>query len=387
MRNPGTFPSIVDFTIKGVKNSRHRSVCSRSYKGLELAMLLALTIANPWPATAQAQKAEQDMFLDVVVDNRFFQGATSGPVISVRTRETVNLDCLVYDATNRLVAHKAVEGAASQFRVALDHLPPTPRGVYLFCLVASDQSNKRIGVYPRILGGGEIIQVHDSELDAEKRTITYVLPKAACVRLRAGFTEGPYLQPIISGETQPAGRHTVIWDGTGQEGVFTNLYQHPSVQVRILAVTLPVNLLVALDQAKLSVNAQVPSALTALPSRLADLVTPPWVNANEEKQPDFLIADNYTLSLSATEDAASRMVEIRTDCTSANRSRLFNKRFELMLFLDTTYLCEDERSQLPFSYRMSTRGLAPGRHIITVNVIDADSAVGTLSKEFIISQP
>ena len=58
-----------------------------------------------------------------------------------------------------------------------------------------------------------------------------------------------------------------------------------------------------------------------------------------------------------------------------------------MLFLDTTFLAEDEHSQLPFSYRMSTRGLAPGRHILTANVIDSDGIVGTVSKELLISHP
>jgi hypothetical protein len=348
---------------------------------------LALCAATCCAAQAQVPKPGQEIFLDVIVNNRFFRDGISAPSLSIRTREAVNLDCLIYDALNRFIAHTAAEGSTNQFTLSLDGLPPTPKGVYLFGLVASDGDHKRLGIYPKSPGGGEIIQVRESALDPEKRTISYILPRAASVRLRAGFREGLYLQPIISGEPQPAGQHSVAWDGSGQAGLFTNLYQHPSVHVSILAVSLPANILVAQDHANSWSTNQSVQNLSPVPPRLADLAAPPWLNMGEEKQPSFLIADDYTLNLDIQENPTARAVEIRTDCISANRSRLFNKRFELMLFLDATFLVEDERSQLPFSYRMSTHGLSPGRHIFTANVIDSDSSVGTVSKEFIISKP
>jgi hypothetical protein len=352
-----------------------------------LFIMPALAAATACTGLAQAGKSGRDIFSDVVVQDRFFRGGATWPRLSIRTREPVRLDCLVYDRLNQLIAHKAAEGVTNQFTMTLGHLPAASKGVYLFSLVASDQYDKRLGVYPKSPGGGEIIQVKESELDPEKRTISYSLPRAACVRLRAGFREGPYLQPIISADPQPAGRHTVTWDGTEQAGLFTNLYQHPAVHVSILARSLPANILVEEGAPGLEPANQVLPDPQSLPPRLADLVRPSWLRTDEQKGPDFLIADDYELSLEIKENLASRTVEVRTDCTASNRSRLFNKHFELMLFLDTTFLAEDERSQLPFSYRMSTRGLAPGRHILTANVIDADSSVGTTSREFIIARP
>ena len=350
-------------------------------------VILALVICGVWAACAQNTKLGQDVFLDVVVSNRFFRDAAARPTLSIRTREAVNLDCLVYDAGNRLIAHRTGGATTDRFTLALEHLPPVSKGIYLFALVASDQAHKRVGMYPQSPGGGEIIKVRESGLAAEKRLITYVLPRAACVRVRAGFREGLYLQPVISGEAQPAGKHTVAWDGTGQGGLFTNLYQHPSVQVSILAVSLPVSVLVGEDPAHWLPDGQVTPEAKALPAHLAELTSTPWETADEEKQPSFLIAADYSLKLETKDEPATRTVEIQADCVSVNRSRLFNKRFELMLFLDTTFLAEDEHSQLPFSYRMSTRGLAPGRHILTANVIDSDGIVGTVSKELLISHP
>jgi hypothetical protein len=349
-----------------------------------MALALGATFSS---AQAQAQKPGQDVFLDVIVNNRFFRAKETAPSISVRTRVAVNLDCLIYDVANRLIAHKAIETRTNQFTLSLDHLPPAPKGTYLFGLVASGPGHERVGVYPKSPGGGEIIHVRESELNPEKGTISYTLPRAACVRLRAGFRDGLYLQPIISGEAQPAGQNTVAWDGSSQAGLFTNLYQHPAVHVSILAVSLPANILVSQPLANSGSNDQTVPALGPLPSHLADLASPPWLDVDEKKRANFLIADDYTLSIETLQDAATRTVEIRTDCLSANRSRLFNQRFELMLFLDTTFLVEDEHSQLPFSYRMSTRGLVPGRHILTANVIDSVGSVGTVSKEFNIFKP
>ncbi len=360
---------------------------SGTHCGLFLRLALALLFGVSFAVAGAALRPGQDVFLDVVVSNRFFRPGATAPSLSVRTREQVSLDCLVFDAGHHLLAHKSATGMARQFTLVLDNLPPVPRGVFLFYLAATGPNHESMGIYPRLPGGGEIIQVRESQLDAVKQTISYVLPRAAGVRVRAGFREGLYLQPIISAEPQLAGAHTVNWDGTGQGGIFTNLYQHPAIQVSILARSLPVNVLVGQSAANQAGQDQLTPELKTLPPHLAGINSPPWMNADGQKPPHFLIADDYILNLEAAEDTIRRIVEIKTDCASANRSRLFNQRFELMLFLDTTFLVEDERSQLPFSYRMSTRGLAPGRHVLTANVIDSDSAVGTISKEFIISKP
>jgi hypothetical protein len=350
-------------------------------------MALALALAAGVRPVSAAPGAMGEVFLDVIVTNRVF-AADAPPMLSVRTREPVNLDCLVYDSGGNLVAHRATDKRATAFGLEVGSLAPVPKGVWLFCLVASDAEHKLIGFYPKAPGGGEIIQVRESSLDPDKKTIRYFLPRAACVRVRAGFREGLYLHPVISGEVQTAGEHLVAWDGSGQDGLFTNLYQHPSLQVSVLALSLPVNILATEERSYWRAdNAAMPTPL-ALPAYLSDLAKPPWTTQGTKgNEPTYLMADDYTLSLEAQQDAASRTVEVKTDCSSANRARLFNKRFELMLFLDTTFLVEDERSQLPFSYRLSTRGLAPGRHIFTANVVDADSAVGTVSREFNISFP
>lgn len=347
---------------------------------------MLMCIASALSCLAQQDHAGRDPFSDVVVQNRFFKKSDPAPAIDVRLKERAKVACVAYDIENRPVAWKLADEAATETRIVLDQLPPVAKGVYLFCLVATDPDGRRLGYYPHSPGGREIIHVRDSQVDAEKRLISYMLPRAASVRLRAGFRDGPYLQPIIMGEAQPAGRYTVPWDGASGDGLFTNLYAHPAIQVNALARSLPVNVLVAHDQTR-----DTPTAGTAatfpLPTALTGLSEPPWLKAPGEPQGSFLIAEDYGLAITVREDAVQRLANIRVDLQSTDRARLLNRRFELMLFVDALFVAEDERSQLPFSYRMSTRGLAPGKHVVTVNVVDSESSLGTASAELLIAKP
>jgi hypothetical protein len=236
--------------------------------------LILLNAPGSYSAQGQQPRAS-DVFLDVVVSNRFFRGGESAPSLDVRMRRPARLDCLVYDVSNRVVAVKSAQGAASQCRLALERLPVVSRGLYTFCLVAGGPGGERLGVYPASPGGSEAIQVRDAVLEAEKKTITYFLPRASSVRVRVGFRESFYLQPIAPTIVQPAGRYTVNWDGTCQSGLFTNLYQDPVAQVYVQALSLPDNILV--DQVRSA--GQPPQndvrIAAAIPPPLSDLASPP----------------------------------------------------------------------------------------------------------------
>jgi len=164
---------------------------------LVLASLLA--VAPLGAATIGKGVDGPDIFLDVVVKNRFFRPSESAPVISVRSRDAVWLDCVVYDRANRPVGcYSGPDAITNQFKITLGQLPAVDRGIYSFCLVARNQDGHQLASYPKIRGGGEIIQIKESAVDAEHKQVTYMLPKAACVRLRAGFRDGLYLSPIVS---------------------------------------------------------------------------------------------------------------------------------------------------------------------------------------------
>src|SRR5690606_6068273 len=97
------------------------------------------------------------------------------------------------------------------------------------------------------------------------------------------------------------------------------------------------------------------------------------------KRSQIAIADDYRLVLRTEATPLRGVVNLRLDCVEEDRARLLNQRYEVMVFLDGVFLMEDEVALLPFNYRMSTRGLSPGQHLVTMNVLDSQGVPGTAS--------
>jgi hypothetical protein len=323
-----------------------------------------------------------DCFQDVIVEGRFFDPAKEPPLLRVRLRESALLDVVAYDQEGRLVAWKGGTTSVARAEIALGDLPSASEGIYLFCLIASDGQGKRLGVYPRNLAPGEALRIAESDLDPRKQEIRYLLPKVARVRSRIGFRDGAYLQPIQAWQAQPAGWHAIPWDGTCQQGLFSDLYRNPQVKVIVTAVSLPVNTLISRATAAPANGAD--QIAVSLPTRIRDLSKPPWPISQLMKasKDGIWMADDYRLTLEVRVDPLSQVATFAMDCAQVDRERLLNKRYEIMLFLDQVYLCEEEGGMLPFNYKMSTRGITPGKHVITANVVDTDGNLGAVSREF-----
>ncbi len=320
-------------------------------------------------------------FLDVIVSNRFFSSPDSFPTLKVRTKNPLFVDAVIYEAEGKTIAFFPGKDARSDHEIALKPLPPANRGLYLFHLLGRRADGGRQGQYPVQPGDGEYLKVDDCRWVSEEQHIEYLLPKAACVRIRAGLADSAYLREVLPWEAQPAGRHRVPWANVTNDTVLAEMIGRPDFQAKVLALSLPVN--VVSDQS-LRTNRFAGDNLPAvtLPAALADLAQTPGLFSNVRKKSRISIADDYKLTLRVDESAGQSIVNLRLDCLEADRARLVNRRFEVMIFVDGQFLTEDELAILPFNYRMSTRGLAPGQHIATMNVLDSDGVPGTVSAVF-----
>ena len=345
--------------------------------------------------SAISSEAAPDLFLDVVVQNRFFQSSHSSPALQVRTREALSVDTLIYDIAGKVLACYPAAAKTQRHELVLTNLPPCEWGLYSFCLVARNDAGHQAGLYPTDPGGGEIIPVDGCRTDLEKKAVEYVLPRAALVRIRAGLKDGPYLEQILPWTAQRAGPHSIAFLAETETNMVQQFLLDPLIQATtVLAVSLPVNLLA--DQAHERGKSQplTPSSGerqrdggVALPPHLAQFNQAPWPSVFGKTKARFGVAvsEDYRLELQVKEDPAQPVASLRLNCHQNDRSRLLNKRFEIMLFVDGQFITEDEEALLPFNYRMSTRGIPPGDHLLTVNVVDSDGVPGTVSGTFSVS--
>lgn len=343
-----------------------------------LLLVSAATLLSSPPGSLWGQE-----FLDVIVSDRFFTSPDSFPTLKVRTKSPLIMDTVIYEAEGKPIAFFPGKDVQSNHELALKPLPSANRGLYLFQLVGRRADGGRQGQYPEEPGGGESIKVDDCRWVVEQQHIEYLLPKAACIRIRAGLTDSAYLREVLPWEAQPAGRHQLLWANVTNDPVLAEMVGRPDFQAKVLALSLPVN---ALSDQRLRTNRFAGDNLpaVALPAALVDLSRMPGGSlfSNVRKKSRISIADDYKLTLRVEESTGQSIVNLRLDCAEADRARLVNRRFEVMIFVDGQFLTEDELAILPFNYRMSTRGLATGQHIATMNVLDSDGVPGTVSVVF-----
>jgi len=63
---------------------------------------------------------------------------------------------------------------------------------------------------------------------------------------------------------------------------------------------------------------------------------------------------------------------------------LINSRFEIIFFIDNVFLFEEEDGISPFTYRLDTKGLNEGEHILTVNIYGYEDHIAGKSKRIFI---
>ena len=65
---------------------------------------------------------------------------------------------------------------------------------------------------------------------------------------------------------------------------------------------------------------------------------------------------------------------------------LINSRFEILFFMDNVFLFEEEEGTSPFTYRLDTKGLNQGEHILTVNIYGYQDHIASHSKRIFIQR-
>ena len=61
-----------------------------------------------------------------------------------------------------------------------------------------------------------------------------------------------------------------------------------------------------------------------------------------------------------------------------------NALFEVAFYVDLTFFFEDEESTTPMTWMWDTSELAPGPHILTVNVFSYDGRIGCITRPVVV---
>jgi hypothetical protein len=197
--------------------------------------------------------------------------------------------------------------------------------------------------------------------DAATGKIGFVLPQPARVRLRMGLRGLPVMRTYYAWEPLEGGRHEIEWDGWDSTRTF-EIARHPNVSLGLFAKSIPDDAIIVKQG----------------PPRTSDPCAEVCFSLS---LPDATSAEGGVPVVSG--DVAT----LRIALDERDYKSLVNVRFEVMVFLDTLYLFEDEDAPALFNYPLDTRALPPGRHLLTVNILGYDDRLGSRSLEFIKRDP
>jgi len=249
---------------------------------------------------------------------------------------------------------------------------PVASGVYLYSFRNRDEEGHETVYDPSLTTGGEELKVERFTFDKEKRSLDFVMPRAGRARLRIGLSPFVHLRTLLNWEPMEAGAHTLTWDGLDDSG-FIRAVDHPALSVNLAVFALPDNaILVQGDEGEfLFHSAERPQKelrpglyLHAYHGRIhcRDISFQVEFPGSEEDEEGLPVLKENTL--------------VRVHLTDKDKNFMVNQRFEIMFFVDTAFLFEEEEGQDPFNFEWNTKGLSPGEHLLTVNLIGYEDHYG-----------
>jgi flagellar hook assembly protein FlgD len=362
-----------------------------------ITMLTSCAVKKPIIITEEVElepAAAKLTISNVSVDRKTFN-PFQGETVKIRYRlsKQANVAIKIYDSDDNLVRIlKQTEIDKQGYNEKIwdgrdDAGSILPKEVYIYTIEATDTSKNEAYTYDMAdETGGIELTLRGLKFDNKTGEISYVLPKAARVRIRIGIKDGgPLLRTLLDWQPQEAGRHTLVWDGMDSSGVM-NLLGNPNVFVNIASFSLPENSVILERGDESDYEERISTE-----KRLAKSVTSKkYIHALHKRakchEPnfDFEILGLKEYNKKGIPLITQDIIPIRIIIEQKDKIDLINSRFEIIFFIDNVFIFEEEEGTSPFTYRFDTKGLSEGEHIITVNIYGFNDHIASRSQRILI---
>ena len=390
-------------------------VATAQRAGRHLAAAAALLLACGLCAVLNASEPQERSVGDgpqisnVVAEKRVLDRDQPAPKLAWRYRlnSPAKITASIYDSRNVLI-RRIVDGEqvpAGDARMSWngkdDQGRMAPIGYYVLTIRA--EADGKSSLYdPTDRTGGTLIQASGERYDAETQRLYYTLPEHALVRVHLGLTNGLLLRTPVDWVARTAGEHFEPWDGTDESRVM-NFGSSAMLDIQVWAYRLPINAVVvtAGRQAK---SATVLPATEHSGAAVAPSVRSAFLDFETDRERREVTrerklemynhwtqnretARNPKIFLTAPDgwpkqgDAVlvERPVGLRLGVIEEDQAFLLAERFETVVYLDGSFVFEEEQGYLPFTWRLRPDLLPPGEHIVTFMIRGYDGHFGSAS--------
>ena len=259
--------------------------------------------------------------------------------------------------------------------------------VVIYSIDARTEDNRYAHYDPAPQTGG--LETEDMKFTLERETglVSYILPKASRVRLRAGLVDGALLNTLYDWRPEEAGRHEFSWNGLDKSGEM-NLLEHPKLNMNLNAFSLPDNTIIV-KGVQVDYSEPNPDYHAILKGKHFHYPHP-RIYCHEAR---FQVSFPPPISSPAERGRIKEGVDwprdergivmlkgkvpVRVELDPKDREDLIRKRFEVIVYVDTQFLFEEEQAVSPATFYWDVSDLNTGEHLLTVNLMSYDDHVGT----------
>jgi len=320
--------------------------------------------------------------------------------LSYELKQAVTVTVNVYDPDHGFVCglkeHEKQE--AGKYTVTWDGRDLggiiVPDEAYYFVITASGESGEKEVYDPTITSGGEHIDVASPNVQRDG-IVSYMLPRAARVRLRVGVENGPLIATPVDWKPRAAGRVVEQWNMKDSEGV-VDLRNRKDWKVALVAFSLPDTSMIAYGNKQLSYRSyklgpakgrptkpersrEVASARIsehwAIP-RVVDRAVPIKVDILSKETVlegnPCRVRDSVVLRVTVPDEVDRRFLE--------------SQGCEIMFFVDMLLVAEIEQAYMPCNWPWDLSNIASGEHVLTVNLASFRDQIGAASRQVIVEK-
>lgn len=355
-----------------------------------LALSLTTAYAENQPPNADFLKIDK-----VSLDKKSFNPAAGGEVkINFELSKPAKTSVVIYDSDDslvrRLVSNKDLEaGSHSVVWDGRDEKKDiVPEDAYVYTIMADDGTGRHEVYDPSDDTKGVTLDTRNMKFDEDSGVISYLLPKAARVRIRIGLEDILLLDTLLDWELREAGEYTERWDFKDKNGLF-NLKGYPKLSMRLLAYSLADNSIIVKsgikkESAVIAGREGVRRQKNPLASPMEDINFHSLHKRADCHEPEFKIEFLESKMSNGGAPVVKGATPVRVTISDRDKWYLTDTRYEVMFFVDAVFIYEEEEGISPFTYYWDTKGLSRGEHILTVNIMNYDDHIGVESRKVIV---
>ena len=261
-----------------------------------------------------------------------------------------------------------------------------PNGIYFFILELEIRG--KVHTYnPYYSTYGKKVINTTIRYDYNHKHITYYVPEPAMVRIRVGLRNGgPLLGTLLDWSPKDEGTHTLKWNGSDPSG-YVSIADLKDRLFSMAAFSLGENALIV-NSRDLNNSSKSPVSKNLIFSPRIPLdrsiYAKGYFKIKHEPRIDVHFTGDYVQKKNMT--VINGDIGLKITVHEQDRIIFEKNRFELIIYIDTVFLFEDESAIIPYVYNLEVDDLSEGEHIVTINLLCYDFNCGVVTKKILLKK-